>query len=128
MATIYPVVYNLAVDDSMNIKATKYWVEYPPAGKSVELQPGKIGKAVDPNQGYRIVKCIATLQRAGLQKVKGYLRPASAPTYGATYPNVVYQEDGANAETVLCQFQTFTQMHITKDRWRCTFTFVERSA
>ena len=127
-ATTYPVVYNLAVDDSMNIKATRYWVEYRPAGKSVERQPGKIGKAVDPNAGYRIIKCVALLQPTALAKVKGYLLPASAPTYGATYPNVVYQEDGDTAETVLCQFQSFTQNHKTKDRWVCTFTFVERSA
>lgn len=126
MAEILAIEYTHADGDSIAFRTKSYSIKYMEPGKSVEHQPGQIGKAVDPDMPYRILTCTATIETAEYETIEDWVFDGTA--YGGTYPNVRWQVDGDTPKTMLCMMKEPLKRHKTDNKWTVTLTFEQRSA
>lgn len=125
----YAVTYTHADATTLVFKTVSRVFGFPMPGKSIERQPNKIGKIVDPNQGFRELKIGAYLTTAELKTLYGMIQPAAIPTYDATDPKVAVKLNGTETWTFLCAILGRPEaVPAGDDKWFVTITFTERSA
>ena len=125
----YAVTYTHADATTLVFKSISRVFGLPMPGKSIERQPNKIGKIVDPNQGFRELKIGCFMDTADLLTLYGMLQPAAIPTYDGTDPKVAVKLNGDETWTFLCAILGRPEIASTgDDKWFVTITFTERSA
>ena len=124
----YSVKYTHADATTITFRCKNPRIIIKQPGKSIERQPNKIGKIVDPNQGYRFVKCNALLTRPEWLQLRAMLMPAAKPVYDATDPKVDFVLDGVTTETFLCAILGDVPAIKQKDKVMVFIEFTERSA
>ena len=96
-------------------------------GKTVKGKTNKTSVVRDKNRVLRVFTWSALISRADKTELTGYVAPAAAPTYDATYPKIVVTWDGATTENIIgmivaCGFEQSPQnqywAHLTfRQRW-----------
>ena len=122
----YQIVYTHEVGESLNLKL-KATIRWPFEGKSIQHKNNQASIVVDPNRVYMVVTGAALLTAAELTTLKGYIQPATAPTYDGTYPNIVLKLSGTVSWTILCMMTTEVVAQFrTDNKFLVVFEFTER--
>jgi hypothetical protein len=122
------LTYSETAENTIDIFTTSLNIRWAFPNKMVERQPNKIGITVDPNMGFRVVECSAILTGAQVSTLNGYLLPASAITYGATYPKIVITLATGTTFTILCAITSMQATDMGFGNWSVSLTFEERSS
>ena len=123
---VYQVLYTHANGQSLNLKL-KATIRWPFEGKSVEHKNNQASVVVDPNRNYMVITGTALLTAAELTTLKGYIQPATAPTYDGTYPNIVLKLSNTVSWNLLCMLTTEVLAAFrTNNKFLVAFEFTER--
>jgi hypothetical protein len=95
------IVYDNAAAAQVSMPTENLTVTYDFGTKTVKQKTNKTSTVRDPNRVRRVFEWSTLLSRADMDELDGYIRPASAPTYDATYPRIVWTKDGATSENVI---------------------------
>ena len=113
-------------EDWLDMPNSNLSINYMFQGKRVEFDDDKVGKTVDPNRVLRVFTLSTKLTSANINTLDGYMRPASASSYGA-WPLLKWYRDGTNNESVKVVVIGLNMEYQEGDKWRCTVTMMERS-
>lgn len=101
-------------------------VTYDFGQKGVKQKSNKTSVVHDPNRVRRVFEWTCILSRANMDTLDGYIRPAAAPTYDATYPKIVWTKDGSTTENVIGMIIGCKHSMAADAKYWVTITFLER--